>query len=50
MKETVEGLVVNLDECGHFVVMNNLGKEDLHRKLKYYENKKVRMTIEEREE
>jgi hypothetical protein len=48
MKETVEGKVVNLDDCGHFVVMTDLGKEDLHRKLKYYEDKKVRITIEER--
>lgn len=49
MKETIDGIVVNLSDCGHFVVMNNRGFEALHLILKEYEGKKVRITIEEME-
>ncbi|MBE3122045.1 MAG: hypothetical protein IMZ58_07570 [Thermoplasmata archaeon] len=49
IKDTVEGTVVNLDECGHFVVMNDRGLEALHRMLKYFEGRKVKVTIKEQE-
>jgi len=49
IKDTVEGLVVNLGDCGHFVIMNDRGLEALHRMLKYFEGKKVRITIKEQE-
>ena len=47
MKETVDGIVVNLGDCGHFDVMNDRGFEALHVILKEYEGKKVRIIIED---
>jgi hypothetical protein len=49
MKETVDGLVVDVyPDCEHLGVMDDRGFDALHRILKEFEGKKVRITIQER--
>ena len=48
MKETIDGIVANLGNCGHYDIMNDRGFEILNRILKEFDGKKVRITIEEK--